>query len=68
MCRSIKRLRTPEGPAPEIEIEEAARQFIRKISGMRHPSARNEAPFERAVADVAATAAELLEQLPPLKR
>ena len=68
MCRSIKRLRTSEGPAPELEIEEAARQFIRKISGMRHPSAKNEAPFEQAVAEVAATAAELLEQLPPLKR
>lgn len=68
MCRSIKRLRTPEGAAPEPEIEEAARQFIRKISGMRHPSAKNEAPFEQAVAEVAATAAGLLEQLPPLKR
>ena len=68
MCRSIKRLRTSEGPAPEAEIEEAARQFIRKISGMRRPSAKNEAPFEQAVAEVAATAAGLLEQLPPLKR
>ncbi len=68
MCRSIKRLRTPEGSASEAEIEEAARQFIRKISGMRRPSAKNEAPFERAVAEVAATAAGLLDQLPPLKR
>ena len=68
MCRSIKRLRTPEGPASEAEVEEAARQFIRKISGMRRPSAKNEAPFEHAVAEVAATAADLLRQLPPLKR
>lgn len=68
MCRSIKRLRTPEGSASETEIEEAARQFVRKISGMRRPSAKNEAPFEQAVAEVSATAAELLRQLPPLKR
>lgn len=68
MCRSIKRLRTPEGSASETEIEEAARQFVRKISGMRRPSAKNEAPFEQAVAEVSATATELLRQLPPLKR
>ena len=35
---------------------------------MRRPSAKNEAPFEQAVAEVAATAAGLLDQLPPLKR
>lgn len=68
MCRSIKRLRTPDGPAPAAEIEEAARQFVRKISGMRQPSAKNEAPFEQAVDDVAAAVAELLGRLPPLKR
>ena len=38
MCRSIKRLRTPEGLASEEEIREAARQYVRKVSGFHHPS------------------------------
>jgi hypothetical protein len=63
MCRSIKQLRRADTAATTGEIEAAARQFIRKVSGYRQPSARNAAAFEGAIADVAHTAAHLLEAL-----
>lgn len=63
MCRSIKRLREGATPAPPEEIEAAARQFVRKISGFSKPAAHNEAVFERAVADIAETSHHLLESL-----
>jgi hypothetical protein len=65
VCRSIKNLRTPEGPATGDEIHEAALQFVRKVSGFRAPSPANEEVFERAVASVAEASRELLEALPP---
>ena len=68
MCRSIKRLRTREGETPPQEVEEAALQFVRKVSGMRQPSQRNAAAFEQAVKEVAAATKRLLNQLPPLQR
>ena len=69
MCRSIKRLRQPAGiEAGADEIEQAARQFVRKISGIQHPSSRTEDAFQRAVADVSAVAAALLQDLPPLQQ
>ncbi len=69
MCRSIKRLRQPAGVDPgEEEIQQAARQFVRKISGIQHPSSRTEDAFQRAVEDISAVAAKLLEDLPPLRR
>ena len=69
MCRSIKRLRQPAGVDPgEDEIQQAARQFVRKISGIQHPSSRTEDAFQRAVEDISAVAAKLLEDLPPLRR
>ena len=46
-------LRRPETAATTGEIEAAARQFIRKVSGYRTPSSRNEAAFEGAIEDVA---------------
>jgi hypothetical protein len=52
MCRSIKRLRGPEGVATEDEIREAALQFVRKVSGFRQPSQRNVEAFEEAVDEV----------------
>jgi hypothetical protein len=64
MCRNITELRGLEPPATEEEIEAAARQYIRKVSGVRKPSAANEARFEEAVADVAAITAGLLADLP----
>ena len=53
MCRSIKVLRNPESPATDAEIEAAALQFVRKISGYRQPSQANADAFDDAVADVA---------------
>jgi hypothetical protein len=63
MCRSIKVLRRPDEPATTGEIEAAARQFVRKVSGYRTPSARNSAAFDSAIADVAAISRRLLEDL-----
>jgi len=63
MCRSIKVLRRPDEPATTGEIEAAARQFVRKVSGYRTPSARNGAAFEAAIADVAAASRRLLEEI-----
>lgn len=63
MCRSIKRLREGATPAPPEEIEAAARQFVRKISGFSKPAAHNEAAFESAVAEIAHTSRHLLESL-----
>jgi hypothetical protein len=63
MCRSIKTLRTPEGPPTEQEIEAAALQFVRKVSGYRVPSAANRAIFDQAVTDVTAASRRLLDGL-----
>lgn len=69
MCRSIKRLRQPAGIDPtQDEIEQAARQFVRKISGIQHPSSRTEDAFQRAVDEVSLVAAQLLKDLPPLQQ
>lgn len=68
MCRSIKRLRTREGETPPQEVQEAALQFVRKVSGMRQPSQRNAAAFDEAVSQIAQATERLLEQLPPLQR
>ncbi|MFB3738881.1 MAG: DUF2277 domain-containing protein [Candidatus Velamenicoccus archaeovorus] len=66
MCRSIKRLRTPEGQiATEEEIREAALQFVRKVSGYRAPSKRNEEAFDAAVDEVAEVSRRLLEAVTP---
>jgi hypothetical protein len=64
MCRSIKRLRGPDGPATEDEVREAARQFVRKVSGFREPSRRNAEAFEVAIDEVAAASRRLLQALP----
>ena len=63
MCRSIKTLRRPEGPATDDEVQAAARQFVRKISGYRMPSQANRAAFERAVADIAVVTRQLLDEI-----
>mgnify|MGYP001555566576 CR=1 FL=1 len=63
MCRSIKRLREGAVPAPDDEIEAAARQFVRKISGFSKPAAHNAAVFDRAVAEITAASRELLDGL-----
>ena len=68
MCRSIKKLRSGDGPATEEEVREAALQFVRKVSGYRVPSKRNADAFDAAVADVAAASRRLLDAVSPLSR
>jgi hypothetical protein len=63
MCRSIKRLREGTTPASSEEIEAAARQYVRKISGFSKPAAHNEVAFARAVAEIADSSQRLLDDL-----
>jgi hypothetical protein len=63
MCRSIKTLRRPETTATTGEIDAAALQFVRKLSGYRAPSARNAEAFEAAVAEVAVASRRMLEAI-----
>ena len=60
MCRSIMTLRGPQAPA-DPDIEAAARQFVRKVSGSRTPSQANEEAFARAIAEIADTTQRLLD-------
>ena len=60
MCRNIRTLFNFEPPATEQEIREASLQFVRKLSGFTAPSKANEAAFQRAVAEVAASATVLI--------
>ena len=52
MCRSIKLLRNGSQPATPDEIEAAALQFVRKVSGYRKPSQKNEVAFDAAVQEI----------------
>lgn len=61
MCRNIKPLFNFDPPASESEIHEAALQFVRKISGTNKPSKANEAAFNRAVSEIEAAAATMLQ-------
>ena len=63
MCRNIKTLFNFEPPATELEIRDASLQFVRKISGYTVPSKANEAAFEQAVEEVAASARRLIASL-----
>jgi hypothetical protein len=63
MCRNIKTLFNFEPPATEVEIRDASLQFVRKLSGFNVPSKANEAAFERAVEEVAASARSLIRSL-----
>jgi hypothetical protein len=63
MCRNIRTLFNFEPPATEVEIRDASLQFVRKLSGFTVPSKTNEAAFERAVAEVAASARQLIQGL-----
>ncbi len=64
MCRNITELRGLEPAATDDEIAAAARQYVRKVSGLRDPSGPPSAAFEAAVAEVTTTTARLLDQLP----
>jgi len=63
MCRSIKQLRQPTGPASEQELYEAALQYVRKVSGYRKPSRANSAVFDLAVQEIARATKNLLAEL-----
>jgi hypothetical protein len=63
MCRNIRTLYNFEPPATSEEIDAAALQYVRKISGFTKPSQANEAAFHRAVQEVAAVSARLLAEL-----
>ena len=63
MCRSIKPLRLPDQLATEQEIQEAALQFVRKVSGYRKPSRANQEAFDAAVQEIAVATQKMLENL-----
>jgi hypothetical protein len=63
MCRSIKQLRHPAEPPTEADIQAAALQFVRKISGYRAPSRANQAAFEAAVNEIAGSTQRWLAEL-----
>jgi len=63
MCRNIRTLFNFEPPATKAEIRDASLQFVRKLSGFTQPSKANEAAFERAVEDIAASAGILIASL-----
>jgi hypothetical protein len=63
MCRNIKTLFNFEPPATDAEIDAAALQFVRKISGFNKPSLANIAAFDRAIAEVSGSARRLLSSL-----
>jgi hypothetical protein len=68
MCRNITTLRGLEPPATSEEIEAAARQYVRKVSGVTRPSPAAEEAFEQAVTTVARATAEVLAELPPRRQ
>ena len=72
MCRNIKTLYNFEPPTSEEEIQAAALQYVRKVSGFNRPSKANEAAFQRAVEEIAAASRRLLSSLetnaPPRSR
>ena len=67
MCRNITTLRGLEPEATDTEIEAAARQYVRKVTGVQKTSVGTEDAFERAVAIIAEATGRVLEELPPRK-
>jgi len=68
MCRNITELRGLEPPATPDEVVAAARQYVRKVSGLATVPASATVAFEAAVAQVAAATADLLASLPPRRQ
>jgi hypothetical protein len=68
MCRNITELRGLQPAATAEEIAAAARQYVRKVSGIARASSANEEAFEAAVAEVTATTTRLLGTLPPRRQ
>ena len=63
MCRNIRKLRQPERLPTDQEMEDAALQFVRKVSGYRKPSKANEEAFDFAVTEIADATRRLFENL-----
>jgi hypothetical protein len=63
MCRNIRQLHNFEPPATRDEVQAAALQYVRKVSGSTHPSRANEEAFEIAVREVAEATSRLLDHL-----
>ena len=63
MCRNIRTLHNFEPPATRDEVQAAALQYVRKVSGATRPSQANQDAFDQAVAEVAETTRRLLERL-----
>ena len=63
MCRNIRTLYHFDPPVTDEEIRAASTQFVRKVSGFTKPSLANQAPFDTAVTEVAATVRRLLDSL-----
>lgn len=63
MCRNIKQLRQTGELASDEEIRLAALQYVRKVSGYRIPSRRNQPAFDEAIQQIAQATKALLEQL-----
>jgi hypothetical protein len=72
MCRNIRQLHNFDPPASEEEVQDAALQFVRKVSGSTKPSKANQEAFEKAVAEISASTRKLLDALvtnaPPKNR
>lgn len=68
MCRNITTLRGLEPVATDQEIEAAARQYVRKVSGVQSTSAATELAFELAVLRVTEATRDLLATLPPRRQ
>lgn len=68
MCRNITTLRGLEPPATAEEVDAAALQYVRKVSGVRAPTDATRDAFDEAVRAVAAATAALLGDLPPRKQ
>jgi hypothetical protein len=63
MCRNIRVLYRFEPPTTPAEIRAAALQYVRKVSGLRQPSASDAGTFEQAVTEIAASSGRLLQSL-----
>jgi hypothetical protein len=63
MCRSIKTLRHADVVATDDEIREAARQYVRKVSGFSKPSSRHEAAFAAAIDEITMASQRLLASI-----
>ena len=63
VCRSVKVLRNPEQPPTPEELNNAALQFVRKISGFRKPSKANQQAFDQAVKEISESSGRLLRAM-----